>query len=872
MYLDIFTTIVEAIGTASSALGLGWIVVIGLSLLLLAMIISFICTQFSIELRMARAVVRINKYLEANPFITEENLVEFNKLMKRIPEPLRIRWQQYMVNRDKKPSEFFSVENCIDRPFRASAYASHLIAVRVSVICIALLSFAFGLSYYANGATDTVFSFQNILSALLLPSVVVLIGEIYLFFLKARRNSNLSNLFYEFDMFQKYIDRASTTLPEYVDYEILFTRKEITSGIPVLQEYLQKRALYEQEQIQKAKESQVVHEFYDFSALGINGSLVMERAMRECEYFIGNKRRILTEISELESSRDMLDKSYDDKNKNSQRKLRDIQESLDRLKEKLDNTTNLIVGNDLRKQRENEIQKLRQLEKEVDEDNKKYEAEKKVVNDQIEAKRAEIEEFRKGAENSLNGEFKTYADKIYAELKAIVDGQSKELIDGMNADKEKLQQELEERDRIIVEKNALYDEKLEAIDTYTKDLEEKNKIIEENDLIVKDYEHLKREVELKDAEIKNKTKQIENQREYIKELKHKKNFPGDTIFVDELNQLYYIDSNGNRNYIEQSKKKEEDKKDEKLADEQVAEEKKEANEGGQNINFDFEQENTLVSQIDEAVGVKEEPIPQENLEELKSRFHKPVYDFKWENSNSQMAGLELEQEELDKQQKENQEAKQNKPEVKPVEEKDAESEEKAEAEKINEEPEELEILEKQPEIEKLEQEDEIDKLDKMIEEQNEKLEKQNQDLSKQLEDTKRVAEEEPKKEVKKAPVKKQAAKKVEVKKPAPKKVQGKKPVKEAKKQPIKKPVSKRPVEKKVESKKPVQKKPVNKKTIAEKPQKKVAPKKLPAKQMPKPEQKKQNNMAVGDIGLANFNRQLKNMLDDIDGDKSGNNK
>jgi hypothetical protein len=557
MYLGIFESIVQTIGEWSSKIGLDWIVVAGLALVMLTIIISFIATEFSIEVKTAKAINSINKYLELNPFINEENLVEFNKLMKSIPAPLRVQWQQYMVNRDKKPSEFFTEHNCIDKPFKASGYMSQIVAVRAFTICIAVLSSVFSLAYFANVyATD--FSYAYILTSLLFAGVDVMIGEIYLLFLKSRRNSNISDVYFTFNNMQKYLDRAVTTLPEYVDYEILFTRKEITAGIPVLQEYLQQRATFEQEQIKKAKESQVEHQQYDFSALGINGSLVMEKAMRECEYFLGNKKRILSEIAELKSSEDMLDKNYDEKNKNSERKLRDIKESLDRLKEKLDSTTNLIVGNDLRKQRENEIQKQRQLEKEAEDDNRKYEADKKQLNDQIEAKKAEIEEFRKGAETSLNNEFKTYADKIYGELKTVADGQVKDQLDTLSADNIKLQQELENKDRIIVEKNTVYSENKDLLDEYSNKIATRDKIIADNGLAVPDGDvveenkelfEAKKEVESRNLEIHKKDEQIENQKSYINQLKSKKHLDGDEIFADNDGKLFYFDDKGHKNYL-----------------------------------------------------------------------------------------------------------------------------------------------------------------------------------------------------------------------------------------------------------------------------------------------------------------------------------
>src|SRR5574344_930281 len=223
MLLDAFGSVIDFITQIGSKLGLGWISVIGLSLTLFTVIVSFLCTQFSLEIKTARAVEKINLYLESNPFINDDNLVEFNKLMKRVPQSMRLAWQQFMVNRDKKPSEFFNENDCIEKPFKASGYKTQLVVVRTGIICTALLSFVF--SCGAISGTGITMS-QVLLESALLGFAELLVGESYILFLNARRNSSLSDLYYNFASFQKYLDRATTTLPEYIDYEILFTRKE----------------------------------------------------------------------------------------------------------------------------------------------------------------------------------------------------------------------------------------------------------------------------------------------------------------------------------------------------------------------------------------------------------------------------------------------------------------------------------------------------------------------------------------------------------------------------------------------------------------------------------------------------------------------
>ena len=820
MYLDIFGTIINAIGEVASMIGIGWLAVIGLGLLALLIIISFLVTQFSIELKTARAVAKINKYLELNPFVNEDNLVEFNKLMKRIPAPMRLQWQQYMVNRDKRPSEFFTDDNCIEKPFKSSAYGSQIFAVKVGIICLSVLMLIFNLSYYTFINEPSILT--GILSSILLSTGIIFIGTLYLFFLKARRNSSLSDLYFNFVNFQKYLDRACSTLPDYVDYEILFTRKEITSGIPVLQEYLQQRALFEQEQIKKAQESQVVHEQYDFSALGINGSLVMESSMRESEYVIGNKNRIYAEISELQGAMDMLNKSYDEKNKNSQRKLRDIQDSLDRLKEKLDNTTNLIVGNDLRKQRENEIQKQRQLEKEADEDNKKYEADKKQLEEQIAAKRAEIDNFKTEAENRINGEFKAYADKIYKELREVVEAQVKEEVANLHAEKNQLEQELEEKERLYVEKSTVYEEKAELCEQYEKHIEDLESKIGEAEKIKEEFDQYssekdqeifetKKELESRNLELDKKNEIIQVQKEEIKELKHKKQIivnryfdtNGNEIFFDDDGRSYIVDPMGSREYLSLEQNSE---NNDNQDFEQIYNEKEEAVEIPQEVEFEINDNEILEALGENPEEVKEQRKNEEmsSLEDLKSQFHKPVYDFQWENSNANNQQMQEGQQDLreDEVVIENQQ----------------------------------DIADKNSDEAKLSVEDkEIDEIDKLIEEQKVKLEKQNQTLSKQLEKTKKVADED-----------------------VNKKTESKKSVKNATKKTTSKKSSQ---QKKVEkpSKKEVEKKEPKKSTAKKTTSKKDSVKKSSAKKT-----KQSQEIQSIDIDLEKFNNQLNKAIKNID--------
>ena len=69
-----------------------------ISLMLGGILILFILSRFSYEVKAIRSVAKLNRYFASKPHIAEENLIEFNNLMKKTPSAIRTGWQQYMFN------------------------------------------------------------------------------------------------------------------------------------------------------------------------------------------------------------------------------------------------------------------------------------------------------------------------------------------------------------------------------------------------------------------------------------------------------------------------------------------------------------------------------------------------------------------------------------------------------------------------------------------------------------------------------------------------------------------------------------------------------------------------------------------------------
>lgn len=560
--MNFFNVIFTGLRDWCKDLGLNAIFLMFLAVLIIAIGVTIIVIALSVENRTAKAITKVEEYLTNNPFVTNENIVEFNRLMKKIPRTLRTKWQQYVVNRDKKPSDFFNEEDCIEKPFKTKGFSQALVIFRNFLIALVSLSFIFSAcAITSNSITGA------IQESVFTPLVIAILGVIFMIVVNAIHNSVRAKMYFNFKDMTKLLDRAVTTFPEVVDYEILFTKKEIDNMIPELQEYLRQRAVYEQEQLEKAKENEVEHENYDFSSLGVDGSLVMERAMKECEYYLGNRRKALASIEQLQTEKDLLTKSYDEKNKVSQRKLRDINETLDRLREKLNNTTNKIVGNDIRRQQTEEIKKQQNIEREIEEDNNRYQTELKKVDEQIESKKKDIDNNRHYVEVAFTNEFKAYSDKVYEKLHTITEDQVKDELSSLKQENQTMKSQLEEKDVFIIEKNKLFDEKMEL-------LSESQSKIDELNAEIKNYEDYKNQVETylnqKDGESNENAQRLMNlsseneklrneldaQAQRYKDLKKQKvveiarcfDVNGNEFFYDEEGVPYYLDEANHKNY------------------------------------------------------------------------------------------------------------------------------------------------------------------------------------------------------------------------------------------------------------------------------------------------------------------------------------
>jgi len=250
--LDTLVKVAEFGETMTNSLLITMLIALGLFVLCTTVCLVFISRTY--ESKLFHSVVSFNRYFKKNQFINEDNLVEVNNKFKQVPKTLRYSWQEYMLNRDRQPSEYINSVTCIDQPTRSSSYKNISNTIMFITIMISVLTTFANFMFAAYfDSVETLKTISGLYQILLVPLLILFIGLFIVVVLKLMESSRYADLYYEFHEFERYLNRACSTMPSFVDYEVLFDAKEIKEAIPVLQEYLEKRALQEQREAEEAR-------------------------------------------------------------------------------------------------------------------------------------------------------------------------------------------------------------------------------------------------------------------------------------------------------------------------------------------------------------------------------------------------------------------------------------------------------------------------------------------------------------------------------------------------------------------------------------------------------------------------------------------
>ena len=434
-------------------------------LLFLMILITLGISNKTYEVQVLNFVKKSNRYFKKNPQINEDNLIYVNNTFKRAPKNVRYAWQQYMLNRDKLPSDYINTRTCVDQPLKSSASENNSKVLQITTTIIAILAFVINLccmlnNEQANGSTELYFDKANSMNALgwlyvfIIPCLIFVIGSVVVIIMRARQTAIIGDVYTEFQDFERYLNKACSTMPSYIDYEVLFTRKEIRDGIPALQEYLEKRALQEQKEREEAELRNINFEQFDFAELGIENSLLIERAMTESEKFFNVKRSLGEKISAKTTEMQNYQKNFDEVTKEFEKKAQAFRENLKQLNEQLNSTSVNIEANYIKKRYREDQQKLQQLEKDYEIATIRFNKQQNEINAEVDGLKKDIENSKQDLQRAMTEEGKTYANKIYGLINNKVIEQNRPIFEDQQAQIEAMGKEIAELTASVNEKQA----------------------------------------------------------------------------------------------------------------------------------------------------------------------------------------------------------------------------------------------------------------------------------------------------------------------------------------------------------------------------------------------------------------------------------
>ena len=467
----IFGSLIEVfnkLGTFAGGLeeGLQLVLFVSAGLFALCVIICLMFINKTYESKLLKSVISFNKYFKKNPYVNEDNLVEVNSKFKQVPKTLRHSWHEYMLNRDRQPSEYINTVSCIDQPTRSSAYKNIsntvlFITIMISVITlfanlVCNYALTVGADQMAGGMIEmqTMTFDDGIFPCLLMPLLYLFIGSFIVTVLKLMESSRYADLYFEFHEFERYLDKACSTMPSFVDYEVLFTPKEIREAIPVLQEYLEKRAALDQKEAEEAELNANHFENFDFDPVGVESALLLDRAMLEGEKYFNFKRGLTERITSKEQEKFNFQKKFDEVTKEYDRKSQAVRENMSSLTEQLNATSVKIEANYLKKRLNEEQQKQQQLEKDYEYAQINFTKQQQEMEQEIAQLTAEIKDKKSQVEANMMSECRNYSNKVWGEINKTLTAQQEPIVREKEERAAALQEEIDKMTILVADQDA----------------------------------------------------------------------------------------------------------------------------------------------------------------------------------------------------------------------------------------------------------------------------------------------------------------------------------------------------------------------------------------------------------------------------------
>ncbi len=643
--MKVFETIGGFGGDTDPQSGLQYVLFISLAVFLLGIIICCVLIARTYESRLLRSVTGFNRYFKKNPFINEDNLVEVNNKFKQVPKTLRYSWQEYMLNRDRQPSEYINSTTCIDQPTRSSAYKNISNTVMFITIMVSVLTLLFGLVFvygaplnkYGAGegasAGETIGYFEGLLEVLMLPLFYTFIGLFVTTVLKLLESSRYADLYYEFHEFERYLNKACSTMPSFVDYEVLFTPREIREAIPVLQEYLEKRALQEQKEAEEAEMNTNHFEDFNFEPVGVESALLLDRAMLEGEKYFNFKRGITERINSKEQEMFNFQKAFDEVTKDYERKSQAVRENMASLTEQLNATSVKIEANYLKKKYNEEQQKQQQLEKDYEYSKVNFEKQQAEMDQDIASLTAEIKEKKAQVEENMMSECRTYANKVWGQINKEIQAQQEPILKEKEEKSKILQEEIDKMTLLVADQDADIKAKQEYILKLEQDIKVRLAEIEAINNVRDYFNTPEFRQRVSDKKKRRKFEDFDDEEEVVEEKPAKKNAIAEIVSTDNRDEQLKTEENELLSKLREVNKQNSEYSDEieKIKEREKKESEQYSNPFANlaNIQKDIEKtnkelvenQNDLANSIDNTIktveGEAEENKPNEEVSETK---------------------------------------------------------------------------------------------------------------------------------------------------------------------------------------------------------------------------------------------------------------
>ena len=447
----------------TEALGFGGYLGIILGVEALFILLFVIKTVFSYEARLKRSLDKSNKWLFKYKKIDTNNIKDFNNVIKTGPKRLVYYWQQFILYRDGGPSAYMTEENVIEKPLKTSSWLNNIRNLMMLTGVWAIIAFLFGIASQA-GQTLT---FQSIAVTLFFPCIVLVTGAIAIIILKGKRVLNLDDIYHLFHIFSRFITNACVDLPPYIDFDLLFTAKEIENGNAQLREYYETRARKAKEEFEKAKVSEEETKQFDFGDVGVEGTLLLNRAMKESGTYLNKQNQALSQIAQIEGQKDALKRNFENVQMDLQRKIQASKENIQKLIEQQAATTSRIDIGLLRQQQDKEAKKKAQLELDYEHEEQRYNSSKKELDDDIAELNKILDQSLQDAQKGMASEYKTFFEKVMQSAYKSAANKVKEEKQTLIDERDKNEQELinvQTQIKRLMDENATLREKLEKIE------------------------------------------------------------------------------------------------------------------------------------------------------------------------------------------------------------------------------------------------------------------------------------------------------------------------------------------------------------------------------------------------------------------------